>query len=367
MTDDYLCGGCGINLQSIDKDKLGYVPASSIANEDTLCQRCFKLKHYNQHVPVSLTDDDFLTMVSSIRESKGLIVHLIDLFDVNGTLISSLPRIIGDNPIILIGNKVDLLPKSTSERKVIQWLRGLAKEANLNVVDVFLISSQTGLGMEEVARQMNYYRKGDNIYVVGITNVGKSTFINRYIDEATGIKNAITTSYFPGTTLGFIEIPLDDDTALIDTPGIVNPYQMAHYVSNADLKLITPRKEVKARGYQLNSGQTLFIGGLARFDFIKGDKQSFVCYFANEIPIHRTKLENADQLQDNQTGILLTPPNEDTLKIMPELTGNVFKVSEGQYDIVFPGLGWITTKLGEVTIEAHSPKGTAPSIRKSFF
>lgn len=367
MNETYLCGGCGIALQTKDKDALGFVPASSIENEDVLCKRCFQLKHYNKHIPVSLTDDDFLSMVSSISESKGLVVHLIDLFDVNGTLISSLPRIVGNNPIILVGNKVDLLPKSTNERKVTQWLRQLAKEANLNVVDVFLISSATGLGMKEVAEQMDYYRAGKNIYVVGITNVGKSTFINKYIDEATGLKEVITTSYFPGTTLGFIEIPLDDNASLIDTPGIVNNDQMAHYVSNKDLKLITPRKEIKARTYQLNSGQTLFIGGLGRFDFIKGDRQSFVCYFANEVPIHRTKLENADDLYDKQLGKLLTPPNKETLKNLPSLTESTFKIEAGQTDIVFPGLGWITTKSGDVTVSAHSPKGTTTSIRKSFF
>lgn len=367
MSETYLCGGCGIELQTEDKEALGYVPASSLKNEDVLCKRCFQLKHYNKHTPVSLTEDDFLTMVSSISNTKGLVVHLIDLFDVNGTLINNLSRIVGDKPIILVGNKVDLLPKSTNLRKVSQWLKKLANEANLNVINVFLISSETGLGMKEVAKEMEFQRKGHNIYVVGVTNVGKSTFINKYIDNATGLKEVITTSYFPGTTLGFIDIPLDDNTSLIDTPGIVNSEQMAHYVSNKDLKLITPRKEVKARNYQLNSGQTLFIGGLGRFDFIKGDKETFVCYFSNEVPIHRTKLENADNLYENNIGNLLSPPNKETLETLPEMTENTFKISPGQYDIVFPGLGWITTKTGDITVSAHSPKGTATTIRQSFF
>src|SRR5699024_4800193 len=115
---------------------------------------------------------------------------------------------------------------------------------------------------------------------------------------------AITTSYFPGTTLGFIEVPLDDHSALIDTPGIMNSEQMAHYVSKQDLKIITPKKEIKARNYQLNSEQSLFFGGLGRFDFIKGNKQTFVCYFSNDLPIHRTKLEKADALYEKQKGEL---------------------------------------------------------------
>ena len=33
-------------------------------------------------------------------------------FDFNGSLIPGLHRFIGDNPVLLVGNKVDILPKS---------------------------------------------------------------------------------------------------------------------------------------------------------------------------------------------------------------------------------------------------------------
>lgn len=366
LENELYCQGCGIKVQTKDKNKIGYVPKTSLSNPELLCQRCFRLKHYNEHHPVSLTDHDFLKMVSTIGDSKGLIVHLIDIFDVDGTLIKSLPRITGDNPVILVGNKVDLLPKSTNKHRLSQWLRSIAKEAGLRVVDVFLISSKKGSGIEDLAVQMEYYRKGKDIYVVGVTNVGKSTFINRFIKQSTGMKDVITTSYFPGTTLGFIKIPLEQHAALIDTPGIVNENQMAHYVSKKDLKMITPKKEVKSRTYQLNDQQTLFIGGLARLDFIKGDKQSFVCYFANDIPIHRTKLHKADELYEKQVGKLLSPPNEDTLSILPELTVSTYRIGSGNTDVVFSGLGWITILNGDVTIAAHSPKGVAVSLRNSF-
>src|SRR5690625_7389452 len=118
MSETYLCGGCGIELQTEDKEALGYVPASSLKNEDVLCKRCFQLKHYNKHTTVSLTEDDFLTMVSSISNTKGLVVHLVDLYDVNGTLINYLSRIVGDKQIILVGNNVDILTKRSEERRV---------------------------------------------------------------------------------------------------------------------------------------------------------------------------------------------------------------------------------------------------------
>ncbi|WP_026906258.1 ribosome biogenesis GTPase YqeH [Paucisalibacillus globulus] len=363
--EDIYCIGCGVQIQTEDPKGLGYTPKSSLEKEDILCKRCFRLKHYNEIQDVSIHDDDFLKMVSTIRERNGLVVHIIDIFDVNGTMIKSLPRIVGNNPIILVGNKMDLLPKSTNRSKLIQWLRASAKEAGLKVKDVFLISSVKGHGIEELTEGIENYRENQDVYVVGTTNVGKSTFINRLIKQSVGESNVITTSYFPGTTLGFIEIPLDEHSALIDTPGIVNHEQIAHYISDKDLKIVTPRKEVKSRVYQLNAGQTLFFGGLARLDFIKGDRQSFVCYFSNELSIHRTKLDKADELYKNHVGELLSPPDEESLKLLPEFTSNAFRLTDEKTDIVFPGLGWITVSGSNTTVVAHSPKEVAVSIRKS--
>ncbi|MEN2465047.1 ribosome biogenesis GTPase YqeH [Ornithinibacillus sp. JPR2-1] len=358
------CIGCGVEIQTEDPKGLGYTPKSSLEKENILCKRCFRLKHYNEIQDVSIHDDDFLRMVSSIRDKKGLVVHIIDIFDVNGTMIKSLPRIVGNNPIILVGNKMDLLPKSTNQNKLIQWLRSSAKELGLKVQDVFLISSVKGYGMDELTNQIEEYRNQQDVYIVGTTNVGKSTFINRLIKQSVGESDVITTSYFPGTTLGFIEIPLDDDSALIDTPGIVNHEQIAHYVSDQDLKVITPTKEIKPRVYQLNSEQTLFFGGLARLDFIKGDRQSFVCYFSNNLPIHRTKLEKADELYENHVGELLSPPDEESMKLLPPLTTSSYRLNGEKTDIVFPGLGWVTVS-GACTIVTHSPKEVAVSLRKS--
>lgn len=366
MTEKQVCIGCGAAIQSEHKDEMGYAPASALGRDDAMCRRCFRLKHYNETQEVSMTDDDFLEMISSIRNTDGLITYIVDLFDVSGSMIQNLPRIVGKNPIILVGNKMDLLPKSTNPRKVSQWLRRMAKEAGIRVEDVFLISSKSGAGIEELTRALEKTRKGKNVYIVGTTNVGKSTFVNHIIRQSTGVNNVVTTSYFPGTTLGFIEIPLDDRTFLIDTPGIVNKKQMTHYVSESDVRKITPMKEIKSRVYQLQSEQTLFIGGLARIDFVHGDKQSFVCYFSNELPIHRTKLENADELYEEHLGTMLAPPDEETKDLLPPLKTQSFRITEPNTDIVLPGLGWITFPTGNCAVDIQTPETVPVSVRKSF-
>ncbi|HLS20933.1 MAG TPA: ribosome biogenesis GTPase YqeH [Bacillota bacterium] len=365
MDQDIVCQGCGVTIQTENKDELGYTPQSALSREEILCQRCFRLKHYNETEDVQMTDDDFFEMVSSLQHTDGLIVYIVDLFDVTGSIIYNLPRIIGNKPIILVGNKLDLLPKSTNHRKIDHWLRRTANESGISVTDVFLISSTKGHGIRHLTEAIEKYRKGRDVYVVGVTNVGKSTMINHLIEQTTGHKEVITTSYFPGTTLGFIQIPLDDHSNMIDTPGIVNDKQMAHYVSNNDLKKITPRKEIKSRNYQLDAGQTLFFGGLARLDFVKGDRQTFTCYFSNELPIHRTKLIQADELYERQCGKMLVPPDEETASKLPELVATSYRIESEKTDIVFPGLGWVTVTTDDITVVAHSPKDVPISLRES--
>jgi 30S ribosome assembly GTPase len=364
MVEKIICQGCGVIIQTEDPKRLGYAPPSSLDREDVICKRCFRLKHYNEVADVQLSDDDFLKMLDTIGLRKGLVVKIVDIFDFNGSFLPALPRFVGKNPIILVGNKVDLLPKSVNHNKVKNWLKKAAKDFGVKVEEVFLVSAKKGIGMDEAAKGINHYRHGRDVYVVGATNVGKSTFINYLIQRTTGKKDAITTSYFPGTTLGFIDIPLDEHTSMYDTPGIINRHQMAHYISEKDLRIITPKKEIKAKVYQLNSNQTLFFGGLGRLDFIRGDRTSFTCYFSNDLGIHRTKLEKADELYEKHIGELLSPPGEETLKILPPLKGHTFSIKE-KSDIVFSGLGWVTVNNGGITVKAYIPEGVSVLIRDS--
>lgn len=363
------CIGCGVTIQTENKTGLGYAPVSSLEKEDVICQRCFRLKNYNEIQDVSLTDDDFLRILHSIGEEKALIVKVVDIFDFNGSFLTGLHRFAGNNKVLLVGNKVDLLPKSVKHQKVIHWMKKAAKDFGLRSVDVKLISASKGIGIDEVAEAIEEYREDGNVYVVGCTNVGKSTFINRLLTQFSDMEESvITTSPFPGTTLDSIYIPLDEEHYIIDTPGIINHHQMAHFVDKKGLKAITPTKEMKPMVFQLQSQQTLYIGGLARFDYVKGsqaEKGSFTCYFANGLKIHRTKLEKANELFEKHKGTLLTPIVTNEEGEAAELVAHDFTIKEAKTDIVFSGLGWITMNHSYGVVRAYAPKGVAVTIRKS--
>ncbi|MBM7691841.1 ribosome biogenesis GTPase YqeH [Peribacillus deserti] len=360
-----VCIGCGIKVQTEDPKGLGYAPASALEKDAVICQRCFKLKHYNEVQDVSLTDDDFLKILNGVGSKDALIVKIVDIFDFNGSWLPGLQRFAGGNDVLLIANKFDLLPKSVKHNKLINWLQASSKELGLKPIDVLLVSASKGHNMKEAAAAIEHYRNGKDVFVVGCTNVGKSTFINRMIKEVTGEEDIITTSHFPGTTLDIIEIPLDDGKNLTDTPGIINHHQMAHHIDKRDLKYITPKKEIKSRVYQLNEEQTLFFGGLARFDYLSGGRRAFTCYLSNELDIHRTKLVKADDLYKNHAGELLTPPRKDQMDEFPELVPHEFSIKEAKTDVVFSGLGWVTVNEPGAKIVAHVPKGVNVILRKS--
>ncbi len=361
-----ICIGCGVAIQTENPEMIGYTPSSALEKETIICQRCYRLKHYNEIQDVNLSDDDFLQILNKIGETDALIVMVVDIFDFNGSWLPGLHRFVGNNKVVLIGNKVDLLPKSVKHHRLIHWMKDEARELGLRPEEVFLVSAAKGWMMKETAAAIEELRAGRDVYVVGCTNVGKSTFINRIIKEVTGEGDVITTSHFPGTTLDMIKIPLDDGKALIDTPGIINPQQMAHFVDKRELKLITPKKEIKPKVYQLNEGQTLFFGGLARFDYISGGpKRSFVCYLANELEIHRTKTDKAAELYENHLGEMLTPPKREQIDSFPKLVKQEYMIKEAKTDIVFSGLGWVTINEPGVKVAAYVPKGVHTVLRKS--
>lgn len=367
MSEAVQCIGCGAIIQTDTPNELGYTPKAAyekgINTGEIYCQRCFRLRHYNEIQDVHLTDDDFLRLLNELGKEDALIVNVVDIFDFNGSMIPGLHRFVGDNPVLLVGNKVDILPKSLKKAKMIQWMRERAHEAGLRPEEIVLTSAKKSHEMTELLATIERYREGRDVYVVGVTNVGKSTLINQIIKSTAGVKDVITTSQFPGTTLDKIEIPLDDGHYLIDTPGIIHRHQMAHYLGKKDLKIIAPQKEIKPKVYQLNSEQTLFLGGVARFDFLQGERSSFIAYVSNDLSIHRTKLLTADEFYQKHVGGLLQPPRQDELASFPELIRFEFSIKE-KTDIVFAGLGWITvTEPGVVA--GWAPKGVDVLRRKA--
>lgn len=363
----YQCIGCGIEIQTNNPKEPGYLPFSAfekgIARGDFYCQRCFKLRHYNQVQDVDISDDVFLDKLHQIEDDDAYVIHLVDVFDMEATLLSGLPRFIGHQRFSVVVNKIDLLPKSVNLSRVKHRLRQFIEDQGLFPEEILMIAANQVNSFDELIHLIERKVRQQNVYIVGVTNVGKSTLINQLIHHFGGEKEIITTSNHPGTTLDLIQIPLTETTSLIDTPGIIFRRQMAHMISRSDYQSITPKKAIKPKIYQLDPGQTIFLGGLVRIDYISGPKISLTFYVSSNLYIHRTKQEGAAAFYEKHRGKLLSPPSISNIEKFPSLKRQVMSLQPDQ-DLVISGLGWMTVNKN-IELEVWIPEGCQLSRRQS--
>ncbi len=341
MKENIKCFGCGAIIQSENEKNIGYVPKNALERDHILCQRCFQLKNYHQLQQTNLTKDDYLRLLSSIGDKDCLVVYMIDLFDFHGSLIQGVQRHIGYNDILVLANKRDVLPKSCNNTKLEHWVRRQLKEEGIKPIDVIITSAKKNIQLDRIYDEIQQYRHHRDVYVIGVTNVGKSTFINALLKHYASMsdQNLITVSEYPGTTLNFIEIPLDEHTFLYDTPGIVNDHQMTHLLKLNELKQIIPQSELRPISFNLNSDQTLYFDGLARMDFVKGKQTRFINYFSKNLKIHRCKTINADELYNRHMTFKHEIKGMNTINDFKKYN---FRLTDKKCDIVISGLGFIT-------------------------
>jgi len=350
-------------------------------SRDLICQRCFMLKHYGKVYPVKVPMEHFRKKLSILRTAPNVmtIFLVIDIFDFYGSFISDLHEIIGvQHEVFVIANKIDLLPKNFSEERIRLWIRKMAIAQKVYVRWVYLVSSRDGFGMGELLKRFEHFPKGREIFVIGTSNSGKSTFINYLIDKRDiASKLKTTTSRLPGTTLNVISVPIERDITLFDTPGILNPNQAINMLTIAELRFLLPVRRVRPIVYSLNPGNSIFIGGLLRIDYLSGPNGIYFTVFAsNQLPLHVRRTRGAELFYQRNIGRLLYPPSSEEERkkygkgpfpaMVPanewHLEGNSWR--EAHSDIAFSGIGWISiTGIGKVHIRVFAPEGINISLR----
>ena len=209
------------------------------------------------------------------------------------------------------------------------------------------------------------HKDNKDVYFVGMTNVGKSSIVNKIIQHFTKEKDLLTVSNTMNTTLGNVKIPFDNNSFFIDTPGIINNKHLMYYLNKSSMEYITPTSYIRPRTFQLNPMQSLFIQGLVRIDFFEGSRSSFVSNFKNELLVHRTKLENADNFyEQHKDDILLIPNEEERNRLGKPYTKKVKFSNEEKIDIVISGLGFISV-YGDGELSIQTFKNVHITIRKA--
>ncbi len=318
------CIGCGVELQNKDIDNLGYVENLS----KSICNRCFRLKNYGEYKKVSLDNKDYLKIINTIN-NDSLVIYTTDILSLNLDNINNFKK------VLLVITKRDIIPEYVKEYKIINYI----KERYPNILDIIIISSIKNYNIDYLYNKIKLLYNNKDIYVVGYTNTGKSTLINKLINNYSNDKFNITTSMYPSTTLDKISINIDNLT-LIDTPGLIDESNIINYISKEDLKKILPKKSIKPKTCQIKGNGSILIDNYARIDYETNISNSIVIYTSPNLNIKFNSLSN-NKLKHNKEYI--------------------FNI-KGNKDVVIPGLCFIKTTK-PIKIKIYTLDKVKPYLR----
>ncbi|CAG7831862.1 unnamed protein product, partial [Allacma fusca] len=221
------CGGCGALLQCQDTGIPGFIPSERFTNmkpwdlRSEICQRCFFLKVHNAALNVNVSPAAYPKILREIEGKRGLVLLLVDLIDFPCSIWPGIADIIGSKrPVILVGNKVDLIPRDSKGylEHIKTCLRYAAEDMGLDkcrIIHTALISASSGYGVEDLISSVHsLWEYKDDIYIMGCTNVGKSTLFNTFLQsdlckiQAVDLVQRATVSQWPGTTLNLLKFPI---------------------------------------------------------------------------------------------------------------------------------------------------------------
>ncbi len=298
------CIGCGALFQSDDPNKEGYVD-SCMLKKALICRRCFRIKNYGDYQIINKSESDYRKIFDEVKKEKKLVLYLCDILNIDND-ISELKGFNGS--VILVITKVDLLPKSVKEKKLCDYIK---KNYDLNVLNVIFISSNKNYNIDLLMKTILKNKVGNEIYLVGNTNAGKSSLINCLIKSYSDGESFVTTSIIPATTIDVIKIKLNDDITLIDTPGIIRKDNFLYNEKVNVIKEISPKSEIKPRTYQMKPNQSIIIGNYARIDYLSDQKNSFTIYLSNAIKVRRINVNTSDYLKNLKVSNFNTKPRND--------------------------------------------------------
>lgn len=339
-----VCKGCGAVLQTNNSEKEGYV--KSIDHE--YCLNCFSIKHYNR--PTAEISKVHFPLINE----KGLVVYLISAFHLNALFKYDLKKFYPNNDIILLINKVDLLPNTVNFDELIEGIKKDAFKNKVKFLEIMPISALKGNYLEIFLETIAHYNHKE-VYFVGLQNSGKSTLINRIAKHSEAEEVALT-SKFPGLTQANISFNFNMQT-IIDTPGVFEKGFISDYLSYEDYNKLIINKKVKPVNFYLEKNQSIIVAGLLIISFIKGEKSNFTFYLG-DVNLHRTKYNNVYDLYEKHKGTLFMPVTDH------EFEKKFIKLDyKGKYTISLFDLGYLVIK-GPVTLEIYAPKNANIIFKK---
>ena len=231
-----MCSGCGARLQTEHPRQPGYLPPprpqrvrAAAANEDdddeddldwesvnvepgsgrrgrgraarpdgaeaddpeaeatTVCRRCHSLTHYGRVEALDIAPTVFRQQLLHLRARPALLVLVVDVVDVPGSVLPDVHRLLApESDVLVVGHKVDLLPRDAPRERVRHWLARQVRErlpADRPLAGVHLASAESGEGVADLLELIQRKQADRDVVLVGCANVGKSRLINALLDR----------------------------------------------------------------------------------------------------------------------------------------------------------------------------------------
>lgn len=283
-----ICAGCGVVLQYNDKEQKGYIPENKYVMS-SYCQRCFKMTHYgiNSLDETPYTNEE---LIEKLYENPKFTLFLIDFLNINDDVINLFKKIKVEKALVI--NKCEMLPNFFAKNKISEFLKD-----NYQINEDIILKGDNGSRDYGIIYDYINKNKLKEVYLVGLSNVGKSTLINDLIRLTKSDNLYLTVNKKKNTTLDFIKLDLPSFT-IIDTPGFI----FENYLQ------IPTSKKIKSYIFQMKQGERL---DLTNEYFIEVSNDSNINYFTNYIN-EKTIKKNFKNYIEGQTKIEI-PENCDLI------------------------------------------------------
>lgn len=357
------CYHCGVVLQTSNKDEKGYINKETVEkypNGLLLCNECYSKARTNTLPTLNqIYDNDFKKIIDVVKRKNALVVYVVDVFSFEGSFVKELNEALEGIDILAIANKADLLPSNTDLEHVKKYVEHVFKKSNLKVLDCCLVSSNTGLNIEEMYEKLKELSKGRDVYFIGAIDSGKSAVIKEFLKLYKNNTNHLITLYtFKDTTLRGYKIPIGNKQYIFETPGLYVSNSILDKIDKASQNKIIPTREIKVVKKTISKNNMLMLGGLCVIQLLSEEKTQFLTYINNEVTVNKTISGRFSSLEYKFRKGLCVPISK---TIKSELDLDMFDITideTGSRDLGILGLGWVSFIGNNQKLRIIVPKGT---------